>query len=318
MKFAFLIALCLSLAAPAAAQPTTPPPQGENAGLQAELQRISEASGGVVGMAAIHLRTGAIVSFNGGERFKLASTVKVPLAAYALHLADQNRLALTDTVPIRRADMLEPGILHEYFPHDGLAVSWLNLIDLSVTVSDNGATEAIYTRVGGPRALSGWLAGHGVTDVTLVQTLKGTFSNEPGSPQPDTPTAIRETITPLAMVRFLRLLKEGRLLSPERTALLLGVMGRVQGGEGRIGGFLPPGVKVVHKTGTLVGADGVTTNDVGYVTLPGGDVVVIALFTRGVPSTTVPSARERVLANASRAVYDHFQLWPPRERPGRR
>jgi beta-lactamase class A len=78
-------------------------------------------------------------------------------------------------------------------------------------------------------------------------------------------------------------------------------MRRCETGLTRIKGSLPPGTEVMHKTGTI----GMTTNDVGIVTLPGdGGHVVISVFVKS-SEKEIPD-RERAIAEVSRAVYDYF------------
>jgi beta-lactamase class A len=66
---------------------------------------------------------------------------------------------------------------------------------------------------------------------------------------------------------------------------------------------LLPGVPIEHKTGTLNGL----TDDVGFISLPDGRRVAVAIFARG------GSDRPRTIAEAARAIYDGFRTvftWP--------
>jgi hypothetical protein len=72
--------------------------------------------------------------------------------------------------------------------------------------------------------------------------------------------------------------------------------------------LLPAGTKVEHKTGTLSGY----TGDVGFVTLPDGRRIAVALFARGGVN------RPAVIASAARTIYDAFDAEPPRIRAGAR
>jgi beta-lactamase class A len=59
----------------------------------------------------------------------------------------------------------------------------------------------------------------------------------------------------------------------------------------------------MHKTGTI----GMTTNDVGIITLPGDSGhVAIAVFIKS--STKEIPERERAIAEVTRAVHDYFVL----------
>jgi beta-lactamase class A len=275
--------------------------------LREEIARLAAASKGVVGVAAMNLATGAIVEFNADRRFKMASTFKVPVAAYAMHLGEEGRLRLDEPLPIHREDMLEPGILFEHFRHPGASISTLNAIELSVSVSDNGATEVIYQRVGGPGAANAWLKARGHGDINLgTRTLKETFSPATKAAPTAEEEALERTATPRAMMRFLADLQRGRLLAERHTSMLLDIMSRTVGE--RLSLFLPPGTKVQHKTGTLFGALGISVNDIGVITLPGGAPIAIAVYVGDSPESVSHATRDRTIGHITRAVYDYFQL----------
>ncbi|MEO7365512.1 MAG: serine hydrolase, partial [Sphingomicrobium sp.] len=77
---------------------------------------------------------------------------------------------------------------------------------------------------------------------------------------------------------------------------LLGLMARCQTGKNRIRALLPAGTPVENKTGTLSGL----TDDVGFITMPDGRRIVVAVFARG------GTDRPRTIAQAARAIYDNF------------
>ena len=112
----------------------------------------------------------------------------------------------------------------------------------------------------------------------------------------------RDHATPNDMLRLLMLLAEGNSLKPDTRDFLLSAMGRTVTGPERIGGLLPAGTAVAHKTGTAGGI----ANDVGFVTLPDGRRFAVAIFTVG--STTPPADRDRAVAETARVLYDFFAL----------
>ena len=80
-------------------------------------------------------------------------------------------------------------------------------------------------------------------------------------------------------------------------------MSRCETGKNRMKALLPNGTPVEHKTGTLNGL----ADDVGFITLPDGRRIAIAIFTRG------GSDRPRTIAEAARTIYDGFAkvlIWP--------
>ena len=284
-------------------------PRKTSGPLLEELARIAAASKGTVGVAAIDLATGETTAYNADERFKMASTFKVPVAVYALRLAQEGRLSLTDPVPVRREDMIEPGILFEHFRHPGVAISLLNAMELSVTVSDNGATDIVLRAVGGPAAVQAWLNSRGYREMNIgSRTVKETFTPGAASPPMNAETAsLDRTVTPREMARFLADLHRGQLLAAEGTQTILEMMGRTVGD--RLALYLPPGTSVRHKTGSLLGGgEGVSINDIGYVTTPNGAVIVMAVFIKNSPASVAHSTRDKVIGHVARAIYDDIQL----------
>jgi beta-lactamase class A len=278
---------------------------------QALLQQIShiaQVSKGEVGVAAIDLRTGSRVEFNANEAVSLASTFKVPLAAYAMHLAEQGKLSLTEPIHVKREDMLEPGVLYDHFRHAGTMISILNAIELSVSISDNSATDVVFRSVGGPASTNAWLRQRGHPHINVgTKILKDRFAGPDSSKPPSllVDTSVLLSPTPLAMVNFLADLHQGRIINARNTTLLMDIMSRTVGE--RISAQLPPGVKVLHKTGTIIGSHA-TVNDIGYMQMPDGGWVAIAVYIKQSPLTVSHSTRDKVIGSISRSIYDYFVL----------
>ena len=104
------------------------------------------------------------------------------------------------------------------------------------------------------------------------------------------------------MVDLLRRIYKAELIKPNSRDYLLSLMARCETGKNRMKALLP-GVPVEHKTGTLTGL----ADDVGFITLPDGRRVAVAIFTRG------GADRPRTIAEAARTIYDGFRTvftWP--------
>ena len=289
----------LALASPVQAKPN----DSAQTRLRSEIARIGAESKGVVGVAAIHLPSGRRVEHNAAQPFPMASTLKLPLAAFALHLGGQGRIPLTTPLPVASDQLLEPGILHEHFPYPGLSLSTLNAINLSLSVSDNGATDIVYARVGGPGAVDSWLKSVGIRGIDMGrQTVRETFATA-GANGVD---PLARTATPGAMAELLARLGKGRLLRAEQTAILLAIMERTQGE--RLSLQLPPGSKVRHKTGTLFSPTGLHVNDVGLIDLPNGETIAIAVFIKDSPESVPHATRDKVIGGIARAIYDYFLI----------
>lgn len=305
----------------------------EDAGLrllEAELARLAEGSGGVMGVAAVHLETGRAAYLNKDMPFPMASTFKAPVAVQLLHRVDQGRLKLSRRVELNPWD-LSPGsgTLSHLFDDPGVALSVRNLLELMLLISDNTASDVCLNLAGGGERVTERMRELGVEGVRvdrstlrLIADYVGVKSLPPEKERgPKTFGALaatvseeerkaaseafdkdpRDTATPAGMAKLLELIWKGEALSKESTELLIDIMTRCETGEERLKGLLPKGTVVAHKTGTIGG----TTNDVGVITLPHdkGRVVVVAFVKE---SKRPVEDRERAIAEVARAVHDFF------------
>ena len=207
--------------------------------LEQQLSYLIANNPGNVGIAALDLRTGEMVSLHGDEPFPMASTVKVAVAANYLAQVEYGRRSLDDTISGRSArSLMEAMMIH----------------------SDNHATDMLIRDLGGPDTLQKWLDQHHITGLRIDRTIAGLLAARRDLHD------VRDSSTPRAMVDLLQRIDSGKLLKPSSRAYLLGLMARCATGKNRIRGMLPAGTLVQHKTGTLNNY----TSDVGYITLNDG------------------------------------------------
>jgi beta-lactamase class A len=163
-------------------------------------------------------------------------------------------------------------------------------MELMLIRSDNRATDILIKDLGGPASVQTWLSFHGMDGVRVDRTIAQLLSARRDLRDQ------RDSATPIGMVKLLKTLDTGKVLMPSSRATLLDMMGRCMTGRNRMRGLLPQGTRVEHKTGTLDGL----TDDVGFITLPDGRRIAVALFAR------YGSDRPRSIAQAARAIYDGF------------
>jgi beta-lactamase class A len=311
-------------------QPVSQPPSVIQQRMERELERIAQLGGGQVGVQAVHLESGQVISFNPQLKFPMASTVKVAIAVQLLTRIEKGELSMMTMVDLQPSD-LHPGSgsLTALFNKPGVQLSVQNLLELMMVISDNSATDILLRLAGGAEAVQNRLKTLGVegmsVDRSIIQLLadlqgvklppadqwtEGFYERLEKERAPDArakavaafATDPRDTSTPAAMVDLLAKIYNGKALKPESRDILLGVMERCQSGAARLRGFLPPGTGLAHKTGSL-GAT--ATDDVGYITLPdNAGHVAIAVFVG--PSTQPTAEREQTIAHLARAVYDYF------------
>ena len=267
-------AILLSLLA-FSAQPALAASSPNLLSLEQQLASMVSGKSADVGIAALDLNTGETVSIKGNTPFPMASTVKVAVAALYLAQVDHGRRSLDDTIN---------------------GISARTLMARMLIHSDNRATDILLKDLGGPSALHDWLQQSGVTGLRVDRTIAQLLSDKRDL------WDRRDSSTPTAMVDPLKRIYRAELIKPQSRNYLLDLMAQCETGKNRMKALLP-GVPIEHKTGTLNGL----TDDVGFITMPDGHRVAVAIFTRG------GSDRPRTIAEAARAIYDGFKTaltWP--------
>jgi len=294
------------------------------------LGRVARRVGGEIGIAAIHVETGARISFHGDRRFPMASVSKIPIALEFLRGVDDGRHRLADTLVLPITDFRAGNSpLASWSGGRPVRVTVDSLFRMMIEVSDNTATDVILRMAGGPESVTRGLRRIGIHDVDVDRSEARTFADLVGIPDtvPESelyryqhfrlrdglPAEVRrearlrygedprDTATPEAMARLLAHVWDGTGLSATSRERLLGTMAESRSGPRRIRGLLPRGTPVAHKTGTMAGA----VNDAGIITLPGeAGHLAVAVFVNTLYRTTW--RRERTIAEASRALFDHF------------
>lgn len=340
-RFRVLLFACLVLAAgDSAAQKKktvpAPPVDLQKQRIEQEVARLSLLSGGVLGVTAIHIESGKRIVQNAQEHFPMASSYKVPIAIELLSKVDSGMYTIDQLIEIDKND-LHPGsgMLADRFNwpgamKPGVALSIRSLMELMLLISDNSATDVCLRLAGGPSAVNACMKRLGIQGLRVDRPTAYLISDwlgvtldprQPWSPAlfdsltkkiPEEQRKInskkfdgdpKDTSTPEAMSDLLLKLYTQSILKSESKLLLLDIMRRCESGLARLKGALPPGTEVMHKTGTI----GMTTNDVGIITLPNdAGHVVISVFVKTSEKTV--TERERAIAEVARAIHDYFVL----------
>jgi beta-lactamase class A len=252
----------------------------------AALERRRDAR---LGVMAIDTGSGETLGYRADERFALASTVKVPLAAVVLdRLSAQDlerRLFWTE------ADLVAHSPVTELFVEDGMTVR--QLLDAALTLSDNTATNLLFDLVGGPGTVDDRLAevGDRVTSVDRVEPDLNDWR----------PGEVRDTSTPRALATVVRDLTLGDLLGREDRRLLNDELGDSLTGARLVRAGVPDGWRVGDKSGT---ASYGTRNNVAVVHPPGRAPWVVVVMTSHDEADAATD--DTLVAQAARVVVDHW------------
>jgi len=294
--------------------------------LRSEVERIAETVGSDGVGASIAFAGGEPISLiNGDMSFPMMSTVKTLVSMQALDLVSQGELSLDSQITISSEDLSVMSPANLTFPRAPITTTLYSHIWTAIVDSDNSTPNAMMTAMSGPEGVDAWVREQGVEGIDVSRNLNGLFMDVYGMNSMDEVRAFidereqepggmaaffispfdnpsfwddqRDTTTPNAMVQLLSQFMEGEVLDPERTELLVDIMEQTRTGTDRLKGMLPPGTVVGHKTGT--GHNSI--NDAGWIRLPDGRVLIIAVYNR---NTATFAEKEMVIAQIARAAYD--------------
>ena len=291
----------MALAAPAAAQGTefeaqfdtvlgtdVRTPQSYDAvyatPLEQQIAQLADGSDGRIGVYAIDLSTGREVGVLADQRFPMASTSKVAIAATFLAGVDANRWSLTSEYRLPR-----PG---------GAYLPAYRHLSLMISKSCNDCTDALLAAVGGPSAVNKWMKDAGIEGFSLSRDI-ATLIREDGRIDPAWSVDIKDSATPRAMGQLLAGIYQGKWLSDYSRRVLLDAMEETTTGKRRMPSALPVSANLAHKTGTLAR----TASDIGIFHTPDGRAIAAAIYVTGQsPSMAVENgSRSRKLeARANR------------------
>ena len=285
--------------------------------VRSEIERLADATGGIVGVAATHLLTGRHISYREDELFPTASVIKLPLLVTLYEDAIAGRIDLSERVTYREdTKVAGSGVLQ--FLDDGLNPTLRDLSVLMMSVSDNTATDLLFDRVGKTRiestmgrlGLESIRAPFDIREmlmelVDMDHTQPGGYDElrrllrlSAGSGGRSMIPEQADRTTPADMCRLLELIESRAILDADSCGAIIELMKRIQSAT-RIPGLLPKGTVVAHKTGSYRRL----RNDVGIVYAPNGPYAV-AIFARELARDNIED--DEALARISLAIYEEF------------
>ncbi|RVQ67889.1 serine hydrolase [Croceicoccus ponticola] len=267
-------------------------------GLKQNLFAVARPDKGRIGVAALDLSTGQSVSILGDQSFPMASTSKIAIAATFLAGVDKGIYRLDSKYPLM-IPVASRAFSTSVAPvKPGMELSARSLIEMMITRSDNAATDAMLKAVGGPAEVTKWLRAHGFQKTRIDRDI-ATLVRDDGEFDPATTVDVRDSTPPEEMVKLVAGLYQGQWLSQSSRDVVIGAMTRTVTGRGRIKAGLPTGTSFGHKTGTLNN----TASDVGFVKLPDGRVIAMAIYVTGQGGRPQRDAR---IAEITRTLYSGF------------
>ena len=226
-----------------------------------QIAALADGTDGRIGVYAIDLVTGQEVGILADQRFPMASTSKVAIAAAFLAGVDQGRWSLTSEFEL---------------PGRGKYISAREHLDLMISRSCNDCTDALLNAVGGPQAVNAWMRSAGIYDFQLTRNIAA-LVREDGRIDPASEIDLKDSASPRAMGKLLAGIYRGEWLSPYSRQVLMNAMSETVTGKRRMTSALPMTANLAHKTGTLSR----TASDIGIFYTPDGRPIAAAIYVTG-------------------------------------
>ena len=272
-----LVALALGAIAGQAPEPST------LTQLKAEITALIAASGAEVAVAwrPLDAKPGEDILINPTLRFHAASTMKVPVMIEAFRQANVRKLRLDDKVTVTNQFTSiqdgSPFVLNatedsdgEIYKALGKALSYRQLVEASITVSSNLATNILIEHLGA-RNVQATVDTMGASGMQVLRGVEDQKAFDAGK---------NNTTDALGLLTLFEALGKGTAVSAKSSMEMLEVLKR-QKFNNRIPAGLPAGTVVAHKTGEITGI----CHDAGIVYTARPYVLVV--LTRGIKDATV-------------------------------
>ena len=272
---------------------------GQTPELKKEIEIIVGGKDLKLGFALYDFSTGKSISINGNDKYPMQSVFKFPIGVALLDCVSRGEFSLSDSVTLTKAD-LSPDLwspIRERWP-EGVRLPLVSVMTYMVAHSDNSATDFLIHKIGGVARIQDIVNRLGAKKINIRNTeaeIQGSWSVQ-----------FDNWTTPNAMVDFLRLMNDGKLLDKANTAVLWEIMASASSGS--VNRLVPKTVTFARKTGySGVNSQGIIAaqNDVGIIEFEDGRRVAYAIFLTD--STLGTDAGYDILAQIGKAIWKAYE-----------
>jgi len=254
---------------------------------------------GKVAVACVHLETRERFDRNADDVMPTASLIKLAVMAEAYAQAKEGRVRLDEMLTLPKEEMVQgSGILTEHFS-PGAKFTLRDAVRLMIVYSDNTATNMVLDKLG-IKAVNDRMAGLGLKETRInAKVFKGsTTSVDPAR----TKQYGLGSTTAAEMLKLVELLQKGELVSADASKAMLEHMKKCDDKD-KFSRFLPKGVTVAHKTGSVSNA----RTDAGILYFKNGPVALCVLTNENEDKSWTPdNAGNKLCADVARVVVEYF------------
>ena len=272
--------------------------------LRDSILRIGEeAKASAVAVAVYDFEHHTTWSINSARWFHAASTIKVPVLLAVYEAIEQGRLEPYARVHVRNRFLSVVDGRPFRVPREsdanadvqaaiGRMLTVHELAEHMIVTSSNLATNLLLDLVGVEAARASLARLH-LGGIDLQRGVEDERAWEAG---------LNNRVTAAGLCDALRLIEEGRAISPQASQAMLDILHQQRFRSGIPAG-LPEEARVANKTGEI----STIAHDAGIVYLDGRDAYVVVILTEWAPDV---NARQETIARISRAVYEYLRGRP--------
>ena len=270
--------------------------------LRQEIQQIVSTKNAVVGVSITGNDRKDALSVNGDSRFPMQSVFKFHIALAVLSEIDKGNFSFDQKIKIEKTDLLTNlySPIRDKYP-DGASLTISEILEYTVSQSDNVGCEVLLRLIGGPQAVEKYFVKNKFKGVAIKINEEVMQANWDLQFQNwTTPKAANEVLSSFYDNRK-------KLLSKNSYDFIWKIMKKTETGKNRLKGQLPKETVVAHKTGSSgANKEGLTAavNDIGIVFLPNGQHFFISVFVTN--SKEDAATNEKIIADISKAAWDYF------------
>ncbi len=273
----------------------------QNAMLFSKIDSIAKLAKGKVCVSALNIETKDSIDYYGDEHCAMQSVFKFPIALAILDKIDKGEFSLQHKIYVKKEDyngyLWSP--MRDSFPNGNMNFTFETLIKYMVSQSDNSACDILLHHLGKPQKVEKFLHKIGIKDVAIKY-------NE-ANMQKKWKNQYKNWSTTNAMNQLLLKLYTGKIFSKTNTDFIYNVLTETSTGINRIVKLLPQGTIVAHKTGSSdTNKEGITaaTNDVGIITLPNGQHLILSIFISDAKADY--DTIENTIAEIAKTIFDDY------------
>ena len=311
-----LAAALLSGLAPWALSPAVATAQQTSwSALRARLEQRIAQHHGTVGLVLLDPATGDSLSIRGDQPFPTASNIKIAILIQLFHEVEVGRIHLNDPLVMLDADRVGGSGVFQFFDAPFRATV-KDAATFMIAESDNTATNLIIDKLG-IRAVNARMDSLGYHHTRLWAKVSRSLTTSINRDSSKV-WGLGET-TPMEMARIFLGIYRGEMVSRDASRQMVGMLRKQFWGYNEIPRYLPAGVVVAHKTGSV----DASRNDCGIVyaprpegkdifdpPAPGGRDYVLCVFTTNNEDQSwkpVDNAAEVLIGDLSRIVWQALE-----------